>query len=162
MASNGVMPRSDRPEHGLLEPALEPAGVTVRGGLPAPVVLAVALVLSVAADWVDLRLFGDVGALLSTGFIVGCVAAIVVVRPRGVLLVMLSTPLVLVAAVVIGVLAFTPGHSTAGMVMAVAQPLILHFPVLAGATALVLLVGGARLVLLRRAAGAQRSGPIVR
>jgi hypothetical protein len=156
MASDVVIPRSDRPERDGL---VEPAEVTVRPGVPAPVALAVALALSVAADWLDLRLFGDVGALLSTGFILGCVVAVVAVRPRGVLPVMLTTPLVLVAAVVIGVVAFTPGHSTTGMVVAVAQPLVLHFPVLAGTTALVLLVGGARLVLLRRAARAVGTEP---
>jgi hypothetical protein len=128
---------------------------TGRGGLPAPVALLIVLAITVVGGWLDLRHFGGLDALLSTAFLLGYLFAIVAVRPRGVLLVMLTPPLLLILATGIDVLAFTP-HSPdptlAGL--AVATPVISHFPVMAGGTALTLLVGVVRLFhrrqLLRR------------
>jgi hypothetical protein len=130
-----------------------------RSGLPSPVALAVTLAASVAAGWLDQRFFNGVGRLLSTVFVLGCLIAVAAVRLRGVLVAMLTTPLVLIAAVVTVVLAFTGQHagSTATM-LAVARPVVLHFPVMAGATVLVLAVGGFRLARHRRAVRATTAG----
>ncbi|TNC21782.1 DUF6542 domain-containing protein [Amycolatopsis alkalitolerans] len=126
------------------------------GGLPALAALAGTLALSVAAGWLDLRLYGNVGLLVSTVFVLGFMTAVLAVATRGVLLVMLSTPLVAILAIVIVVIAFTPHQGdSAGTMLALAKPVILHFPAIAGTTALVVATGVTRLVQHRRRTAAR-------
>ncbi|WP_236791086.1 DUF6542 domain-containing protein [Amycolatopsis sp. GM8] len=126
-----------------------------RGGLPATAALVATLALSIAAGWLDLRLYGGIGLLVSTVFVLGCVTTVLTVRRRGVLLVMLSTPLVPIIAILVVVLAFTPRDpDTTVQLLATARPVIAHFPAIVGTTALVVVLGVTRLVLNRRAAAA--------
>ena len=121
-------------------------------GLPAPVCLAVNAALVVLAGWLDLRLFDGSGRLVSTVFVLGCLLSVVAVRPRGLPLVMSTTPLVLIVAVTISVPAFTDTRiGTGNFVLAVIRAIVLHFPVMAGATALVLILGAGRLLRYRAA-----------
>jgi hypothetical protein len=95
-------------------------------------------------------LFDGLGVLLSTVFMLGCLIAVAAARPRGVLLVMLTPPLVLILAVVIDVLAFTGRqHGLSAALLAVARPVVLHFPVMAGTAVLVGIIGAVRLARSR-------------
>lgn len=130
---------------------LEPRGLR-RGWVPAPAALAATLVLTVAAGWLDLRLFGGTGRLVATVFVLGSVLTVLVVRHRGVPLVMLSAPLVPIIGMLVPALLFTAHDaSTTVLLLSAARPVIVHFPAVAGTTVLVLALGALRLVLNRRA-----------
>ncbi|MTD53409.1 hypothetical protein GKO32_05370 [Amycolatopsis sp. RM579] len=104
-----------------------------------------------AAGWLDLHLYGTIGRLTSTVFVLGCVATVLAVRRRGLLLVMLSTPLVPILAILIVVLAFTRHNpDTTVLLLSAAQPVVSHFPAIAGITALVAALGALRIFRPRR------------
>ncbi|MCU1680544.1 MAG: putative rane protein [Amycolatopsis sp.] len=125
-----------------------------RRGPSALVITPAALVVSVGAGALDMRLNHTLGVLFATVFIVACLSAALTVRRGSLIEVMLAPPMVFVVAAGIDVLLFRqPGGGTTLTVLAVAQPVVTHFPVMIGATALTLLAGIVRLVLQRHSAG---------
>jgi hypothetical protein len=95
----------------------------------------------------------------NTLYVVGCVAAVLAVRYRGVFTTMVLPPLLLFIAVPLAYQQLTGRVSTGlkDILLNLAIPLVNRFPVMAVATVLVLAIGAGRILLHRREEAAGRA-----
>ncbi|WP_405161007.1 hypothetical protein OG203_32200 [Nocardia sp. NBC_01499] len=94
----------------------------------------------------------DLTGTFAALYIVGCVAAVLTVRYRGLFTTMVLPPLLLFIAVPLAYKQLTgvAMSSITEILLKLAVPLVERFPTMFLATALVLLIGGARIMLQRR------------
>ncbi|MEV2219381.1 DUF6542 domain-containing protein [Nocardia vinacea] len=95
----------------------------------------------------------------NTLYVLGCVAAVLAVRYRGLFTTMVLPPLLLFVAVPLAYQQLTGGASTGikDILLNLAIPLVNRFPIMALATVLVLAIGGGRILLHRREEAAGRA-----
>jgi hypothetical protein len=108
---------------------------------------------------VDLLRIGTVGGVFTTLYFVGCVLAVAWVRRGSLFGPMVQPPLLLAVAVPAVVFLAAPPRPGSGIteqLIAVGAPLVNAFPAMATTTAVVLAVGGLRIVL--QPLGPRRSG----
>jgi hypothetical protein len=95
--------------------------------------------------------------------VIGCVAAVCLVRRRNLFGPIVQPPLVLVITVpLVVLLAKSPGGGLSAKGLAVGTPLINAFPTMAIATGLAVVIGGIRLATQRRPIDAGEDGPPAR
>ncbi|TVT48069.1 hypothetical protein FNH05_18355 [Amycolatopsis rhizosphaerae] len=120
-------------------------------GLPWPVALLLALAAAVVGGLYDLRVSHGLDIPFTAAYALGSVAAAGFVRRRGLFVVMATPPLVMLVAATLAVyLENRPAPGLSSLVFAVATPVVPRFPVMAGTTVAVLLIGTARLLVARR------------
>ncbi|RBO92727.1 hypothetical protein DFR74_103371 [Nocardia puris] len=92
-------------------------------------------------------------------YVIGCVAAVLAVRYRGIFTTLVLPPLLLFLAVPLAYQQLTGSSSTGikDILFNLAIPLVNRFPTMMLATALVLAIGAARILLHRREAAAEKS-----
>lgn len=132
-------------------------------GIPAWGAVAVAVGASVLGIVVDSFGGNELTATFAALYVVGCVAAVLLVRHRGLFTAMAQPPLIVFFGVPLAYQFLTTdaGTSVKDIVLNVAIPLVNRFPLMITATILVLLIGGARLLLDRkpqRPARSQKQG----
>jgi hypothetical protein len=127
-------------------------------------------VLTAVGVLVDLTRIGNVGAVFTICHIAGCVLAVAWVRRDGLFGPMVQPPLLVAAAVPVVVLLAgspRPGQGVADRLLVIGAPLVNAFPIMAGTTGAVLVLGFLRIFLQRpldvpapaaKPASAQRSG----
>ncbi|MFE9578353.1 DUF6542 domain-containing protein [Nocardia sp. NPDC006044] len=100
----------------------------------------------------------DLTGTFAALYVVGCVAAVLTVRYRGLFTTMVLPPLLLFIAVPLAykVLTAVAMTSITEVLLKLAVPLVERFPTMFVATALVLLIGGARILMQRRGEPADR------
>lgn len=118
-------------------------------GLPWPVALLLALAPSVAGALYDLRASHGLEIPFAAAYVLGCATATCLVRRRGLFVVMVTPPLVMLAAVTLAVWVRDRAQGFSSLVLAVATPVVPRFPVMAGTTVAVLLIGTLRLLVAR-------------
>lgn len=102
----------------------------------------------------DLLLSGTPGLIFKIGLIVGCLAAVALVRRRNLFGPMVQPPLIATVVMPILVVLFGGGANSSGMMgkaLSVVQPLIAGFPMMAITTAASLAFGLVRMFWLQRA-----------
>ncbi|GAB2643287.1 DUF6542 domain-containing protein [Nocardia goodfellowii] len=122
-------------------------------GIPAGAAVLIAVACTFLGFLVDAN--GDMNELtgtFATLYVVGCVAAVLAVRYRGLFSTMVLPPLLMVVAVPLAYqqLAGSGGSGIKDLLLNLAVPLVYRFPTMLLATALVLLIGGLRIYLFRR------------
>ncbi|GAA1287554.1 hypothetical protein GCM10009609_62430 [Pseudonocardia aurantiaca] len=123
-------------------------------------------VLTAVGVLVDLTRIGTLGAVFTICHIAGCVLAVAWVRRDGLFGPMVQPPLLVAAAVPVVVLLAgspRPGQGVADRLLVIGAPLVNAFPIMAGTTGAVLVLGFLRIFLQRpldapTPASAQRSG----
>ncbi|PXX68755.1 hypothetical protein DFR70_102441 [Nocardia tenerifensis] len=128
-------------------------------GLPVGAAVLIAVACTFLGFLIDAN--GDSTDLTGTFaalYIVGCVAAVLTVRYRGLFTAMVLPPLLLFVAVPLAYKQLTGVAMTSitEVLLKLAVPLVERFPTMFLATALVLLIGGARIMLQRRTEAAGR------
>ncbi|WP_433629036.1 DUF6542 domain-containing protein [Nocardia sp. CA-120079] len=100
----------------------------------------------------------ELTATFNTLYVLGCVAAVLAVRYRGLFTAMVLPPLLLFVAVPLAYQQLTDGASTGlkDILLNLAIPLVNRFPIMALATVLVLAIGAGRILLHRREEAAGR------
>ncbi|MET8777597.1 DUF6542 domain-containing protein [Nocardia sp. NPDC050713] len=129
-------------------------------GIPAWAAVLIAVACTLLGFLIDAS--GDnaeLTASFATLYIVGCVAAVLAVRFRGLFTAMVLPPLLLFLAVPLAYQHLTGRVSTGlkDILLNLAIPLVNRFPTMMLATALVLAIGGARIFMDRRESAAERS-----
>ncbi|GGG15209.1 membrane protein [Rhodococcoides trifolii] len=121
-------------------------------GIPAWGAVAVAVGATVLGFVVDSFGGSELTSTFAALYIVGCLAAVLLVRHRGLFTAMAQPPLIVFFGVPIAYQFLTTdaGTSIKDIVLNVAIPLVNRFPLMISATLLVLLIGGARLLLDRK------------
>ncbi|MGU3431843.1 DUF6542 domain-containing protein [Actinomycetes bacterium M1A6_2h] len=144
------MPSSQRARSGV--PLDQRSVVPSIPGIPAWGAVAVAVGASILGIVVDSFGGNELTATFAALYVVGCVAAVLLVRHRGLFTAMAQPPLIVFFGVPIAYQFLTDnaGTSIKDIVLNVAIPLVNRFPLMITATVLVLLVGGARLLLDRK------------
>ncbi|MFE9327402.1 DUF6542 domain-containing protein [Nocardia sp. NPDC052278] len=101
----------------------------------------------------------ELTATFNTLYVLGCVAAVLAVRYRGLFTAMVLPPLLLFVAVPLAYQQLTDGASTGlkDILLNLAIPLVNRFPIMALATVLVLAIGAGRILLHRREEAAGRA-----
>ncbi|QIS15481.1 DUF6542 domain-containing protein [Nocardia arthritidis] len=125
-------------------------------GLPVGAAILIAVVCTFVGFVIDARGGGDDLTYWFAGFyIVGCVAAVLVVRYRGLFTTMVLPPLLLFIAVPLAYerLAGHTSTSLRDILFNLAIPLVHRFPLMALATAIVVVLGIVRIVMNRREGG---------
>ncbi len=126
--------------------------VPVRRGLAWWVAVPVAAVVTVVAGLLDQRITHSLGVPFDVVYVLCCVAAVCLVRPDGLFAPMVAPPPLMAVAVGISVLVgMSSGKSLSATLLGVGVPLVDAFPAMALATALVLVLGGLRILRRRRA-----------
>jgi hypothetical protein len=127
-------------------------------------------VLTAVGVLVDLTRIGTLGAVFTICHIAGCVLAVAWVRRDGLFGPMVQPPLLVAGAVPVVVLLAgspRPGQGVADRLLVIGAPLVNAFPIMAGTTGSVLVLGFLRIFLQRpldapapaaKPASAQRSG----
>lgn len=129
-------------------------------GIPAGAAVAIAVACTFLGFLIDAR--GENNELtgtFNTLYVVGCVVAVLAVRYRGIFTTMVLPPLLLFVAVPLAYQQLT-GRASTGLkdiLLNLAIPLVNRFPIMALATALVLAIGAARILLHRREEAAGRA-----
>jgi hypothetical protein len=115
--------------------------------------LAVTMAVALLGAVVDLQVNHQLGLLFDIAFVVGTLAAVLLVRRDGLFVPMVAPPpiLVLTLAVTMLVAGIAAGSSMSSTVLGIGVPLLTSFPTMAIATALALLVGVTRMLRDRRA-----------
>ncbi|MBF6544107.1 DUF6542 domain-containing protein [Nocardia brasiliensis] len=143
------------------------ASQRVRSRVPAPhrstlptvpgIPVGAAVLIAVACTFLGFLIdaHGDATDLTGTFaalYIVGCVAAVLAVRYRGLFTTMVLPPLLLSIAVPLAYQQLTgrPASSIKDVLLNLAVPLVQRFPTMMLATVLVLMIGGGRILLQRR------------
>lgn len=130
-------------------------------GIPAGAAVLIAVACTFLGFLIDAH--GESNELTGTFnalYVIGCIAAVLAVRYRGLFTTMVLPPLLLFIAVPLAYQQLT-GHTSTGMkdiLLNLAIPLVNRFPVMALATVLVLAIGGGRILLHRRGEAAERTG----
>lgn len=135
-------------------------------GVPAGAAVLIAVACTSIGFFIDASGGGkDLTHVFAAFYIVGCAAAALVVRYRGLFTTMVTPPLLLFLAVPVAYQQLL-GHSSTSMrdiVLNLAVPLVNRFPTMAIATVVVLAIGLARMLMQRRLAeatpGTRTSGP---
>lgn len=122
-------------------------------GIPVGAAVLIAVACTFLGFLIDAH--GDATDLTGTFaalYIVGCVAAVLAVRYRALFTAMVLPPLLLSIAVPLAYQQLTgrPASSIKDVLLNLAVPLVQRFPTMMLATVLVLLIGGARILLQRR------------
>ncbi|WP_378729508.1 DUF6542 domain-containing protein [Nocardia brasiliensis] len=101
----------------------------------------------------------DLTGTFAALYIAGCVAAVLTVRYRGLFTTMVLPPLLLSVAVPLAYQQLTgrPTTSLKDILLNLAVPLVERSPIMMAATALVLLIGGARIMQQRRSEPSTRA-----
>lgn len=133
-----------------------------------------ALAMAAGTTLVGVLIDATRGDVLTSAFtvfyVLGCIAAVVAVRYRGLFTAMAQPPLLLLAAVPLGQEIVASG-STSGLkdlALNVAYPVVNRFPAMLLATVVCLVIGGIRIFLMRQEPGVRarvprdRSGPKAR
>lgn len=115
-----------------------------------------ALGLSLVGAVVDMQLEKQLSIVFEGAYVIGCVGAVVLVRRKNLFGPMVQPPLVLVVVVPVTVAVTTglPSGGVSAKALAVGDPLLKGFPVMAIATAISVLIGLFRYLKQRRPAGA--------
>ncbi|MBF6252617.1 DUF6542 domain-containing protein [Nocardia farcinica] len=137
-------------------PALQRSILPTVPGVPAWSAVLIAIGCTLLGFLLDAR--GDAVDLTSTFavlYVVGCVAAVLAVRMRGLFTTLVLPPLLLFVAVPLAYQQLSGGGSTGlkDILLNLAIPLVNRFPTMMLATVLVLLIGGYRIVSYRRETG---------
>lgn len=123
-----------------------------RRGLAWWVAVPAATVLTVVAGMLDYRLNHSLGMLFDVVYVLSCVAAICLVRGESLFAPMVAPPPMMAVTVAISVVVgMSNAKSTSAALLSVGVPLVNSFPTMALATALVLILGGIRILRRRRA-----------
>lgn len=138
-------------------------------GVPAWGAVAIAAVAAFAGFALDAVRGAELTGLFSVFYFLGCVAAVLAVRNRGVFTAMVQPPLLLVVAIPLAYRQLSPG-SAGGMkdlLFNVAIPLVNRFPLMLSTTLVVLALGAGRMYVRRQAAGViarpgRRADPVPR
>ena len=119
-------------------------------GLPGWAALVVLLVITGIGGLIDAVAGAGIKGLFSIGLIVGSLAAILLVRRSSMFPIVVAPPLVYFIASAVLLYVRSGGLSDRGAITdAAASWLVYGFPAIAGATAVVLIVAGVRLILHR-------------
>jgi hypothetical protein len=135
----GALPWRDRPIAGSFK------------GLPWWAAVLVALVLAAVVAFIDIQSSKNLGWVFKGGYFVGCALAVCLVQRRSLFGPMVQPPLVLAVTVPLVVL-LTGGATGAGVTakaLAIGNPLINGFPVMAVTTAATIVLGVVRMFLQR-------------
>ncbi len=129
-------------------------------GIPAWAAVLIAVACTLLGFLIDAS--GDsveLTASFATLYVAGCVAAVLAVRFRGLFTAMVLPPLLLFLAVPLAYQQLTGRISTGlkDILLNLAIPLVNRFPTMMLATALVLAIGGLRIVAAKRESAADRS-----
>jgi uncharacterized membrane protein YgcG len=123
----------------------------------------IALGVSIVSAVVDMMANGSLSTIFEGTYVIGCVAAVCLVRRRNLFGPIVQPPLVLVITVpLVVLLAKSPGGGLSSKALAVGTPLINAFPTMAIATGLTVVIGGIRLATQRRPIDADEDGPLAR
>jgi hypothetical protein len=116
--------------------------VAARRGVAAPVAVLVALGFTGIGIGVDALLGSDLTATFSAFYFLGCVAAVLAVRHRGLFTAVVQPPLIMAVSVPVAavVVSGTSPSSMKDMLLSVAIPLVDRFPVMLAATIVVLML----------------------
>lgn len=120
-------------------------------GLPWWGAILLAVGLAVTGAVLDVRMHNSLGSVFQVAYLLGCVAAICLVRRKNLFGPMVQPPLILGFTVPITVLLYSQ-RMTAGLeakALAIGSPLINSFPAMAIATVLTVIIGVARIFLQR-------------
>ena len=104
----------------------------------------VALGLSLAAAVIDERIQGTVHLPFSAAYVVGCLVAVLVVRPPGLLAAMVEPPVVLLLSV-LGAQVLADGSAGRSVALAAGLQVTGQFPVMAATTGATVLLGLVRM-----------------
>ncbi|WP_433199683.1 DUF6542 domain-containing protein [Nocardia sp. CA-107356] len=130
-------------------------------GIPAGAAVLIAVACTFLGFLIDAH--GESNELtgtFNTLYVLGCVAAVLAVRYRGIFTTMVLPPLMLFIAVPLAYQQLT-GHASTGLkdiLLNLAIPLVNRFPIMALATVLVLAIGAGRILLHRREEATARAG----
>ncbi|CRK49636.1 conserved membrane hypothetical protein [Rhodococcus sp. RD6.2] len=126
-------------------------------GVPALGAVAIAVGATFLGFLIDAIRGTELTSAFSVFYFLGCLAAVLAVRNRGLFTAMVQPPLLLVVAVPLAYQFFTPGGGgLKDLAFNVAIPLVNRFPLMALTTAAVILVGAGRMYIRRQAAAAAR------
>lgn len=128
-------------------------------GIPAGAAVLIAVACTFLGFVIDARGDGDeLTATFAALYVAGCVAAVLLVRFRGLFTTMVLPPLLMFIAVPLAYMQLTGRTSTSikDILLNLAIPLVHRFPTMLLATALVLAIGGARIFLHRREDATER------
>ncbi|MCE5289492.1 MAG: hypothetical protein LLG14_09645 [Nocardiaceae bacterium] len=116
--------------------------VAARRGVAAPVAVLIALGFTGVGIGVDALLGNDLTATFSALYFLGCVAAVLAVRHRGLFTAAVQPPLIMAASVPVAavVVSGSSPSSLKDMLLNVAIPLVDRFPVMLAATIVVLIL----------------------
>lgn len=135
-------------------------------GVPAWGAVVIAAVVTFIGFVLDAIRGTELTAAFSIFFFLGCVAAVLAVRNRGVFTAMVQPPLLLVVAVPLSYqfLSADSGGGLRDLLLNVAIPLVNRFPLMLVTTLVVVGIGAGRMYIRRQAASviarpARRSGP---
>ncbi|MBB5153460.1 DUF6542 domain-containing protein [Saccharopolyspora phatthalungensis] len=124
-------------------------------GVPLWGAVLLAAVLTAIGTVLDILIWAQPGMLFKSGFFVGCVLAVLLVKRQSVFGPMVQPPLVLTIVMPLLVLitgsGMTAGAGVTAKALAVARPLISSFPIMAGATIVALGIGLIRMFVTQRA-----------
>ncbi|MBH0775982.1 DUF6542 domain-containing protein [Nocardia bovistercoris] len=149
-ASQRVRSRTPAPQRSIL-PSVP--------GIPAGAAVLIAVASTFLGFLIDAKSEGgDLTGTFAALYVAGCVAAVSAVRYRGLFTTMVLPPLLLFIAVPLAYQQLTGRASTSGkdILLNLAIPLVDRFPTMMLATALVLVIGGLRIHLHRRAEAQER------
>lgn len=119
-------------------------------GIPPLAAVGLAFGCTALGLFVDLQRIGTVGAVFAVLYLAGCVLAVAWVRRRNLFAPLVQPPLLLAVAVpVIVLLGDGADRGGGAALLTVAAPLVNSFPIMAGTTGLVLLIGLFRLAAQR-------------
>ncbi|MFD4291852.1 DUF6542 domain-containing protein [Rhodococcus sp. NPDC058505] len=123
-------------------------------GVPAWGAVLIAAASALLGIVIDAVRGSELTATFSVFFFLGCLAAVLAVRNRGLFTAMIQPPLILVVAVPLAYQQFTPGGGgIKDLLFNVAIPLVNRFPLMLTTTLVVLAVGAGRMYIRHQAAG---------
>lgn len=126
-------------------------------GVPGWAAVLIAVTCTFIGFMLDSHSGNELHGTFSAGYVAGCVLAVLVVRYRALFTTMVLPPLLLFVAVPV-CQRIMPGASSSmkikDIVLDLAVPLVKHFPTMALATVLILVIGAVRILLDRRGRGA--------
>ncbi|HEY3611418.1 MAG TPA: DUF6542 domain-containing protein [Pseudonocardiaceae bacterium] len=126
-------------------------------GCPWWAAVLLALGLSIAGAFIDMKVSGALAKVFDGAYFIGCVGAVCLVRRRNLFGPMVQAPLILAVTVPVTVLLTKGLPSSSGMtakLIALGVPLVTGFPTMAITTVATVLIGGIRFLVQRKPAGA--------
>ncbi|GLZ41211.1 hypothetical protein Acsp05_48350 [Actinokineospora sp. NBRC 105648] len=119
--------------------------------------------MAAVAAVIDIQLKDTLGTIYQGSYLVGCVAAICLVRRRNLFGPMVQPPLVFAVTAIGSLVLLAPGKSGSGLkqlIFSVAFPLTSNFPTMALATGITVVLGVVRLFIQRDPNPAVRKRPV--